>query len=359
MSTLEQLLLKNISAEPKSIKTHFTVVNIPNRRGQARYRCLRCNHEFECSGRSRLIHHVAGVSPSGSQIKHVRACSNPYEPLRLALLADIRKKDIGRRFDFKSLLEKRKDPEDGEGDEYDADDLADGEVDGPQAVHTIHSDSDTSDLLNQPNPHLGSTIPTTSITMESPTEGVDFTDAPARKIRKVGRRPTYCVSGLARFPKEKLLSIVQTMHQIAPQIVQLSLMMEQASGNLPADLVYLPPSKADGQLSQLSTILGPLADSLASSYLGSTAANTNNVQPPPDAAHPPSPSSSSPAPPAPPRPTTSDIMEYFKLLPYPLNSTPISQQVLSGLPIVSNKNTQVLNYEQLCQAFTQPHNHLK
>lgn len=75
-----------ISDNPAKIHSHFCRVSEANRKGQARFQCVKCGHEFECSGRKRLIQHIIGYSHQANRYKNVRACSNPHIPLKEALM---------------------------------------------------------------------------------------------------------------------------------------------------------------------------------------------------------------------------------------------------------------------------------
>lgn len=76
-----------ISDEPSQIHSHFVRVSEANRKGQARFKCVKCDHAFECSGRKRLIQHILGYSHQANRYKNVRACPNPHQPLKDALMA--------------------------------------------------------------------------------------------------------------------------------------------------------------------------------------------------------------------------------------------------------------------------------
>lgn len=75
-----------ISSKPEEYFTHFTKLMTSNKRGQTRYRCRTCLHEFECSGKIRRIQHILGNDLYISKEKNVRSCPNPYLPLKHALL---------------------------------------------------------------------------------------------------------------------------------------------------------------------------------------------------------------------------------------------------------------------------------
>lgn len=78
--------LSQISNNPEKFHSHFIKLRSPNRKGQTRYRCVTCSHEFECTGKLRLIQHILGSAYSGNQSKNVRSCPMPYLPLKEALL---------------------------------------------------------------------------------------------------------------------------------------------------------------------------------------------------------------------------------------------------------------------------------
>eukprot|EP01040_Poterioochromonas_malhamensis_P004899 gene4898-5254_t len=74
-----------ISNDPEEVKSHFDKISSPSKRGQARYRCKKCAYELECTGRGRLIVHIAGQLIPGTQ-KQVKFCPNPDEGLKEALI---------------------------------------------------------------------------------------------------------------------------------------------------------------------------------------------------------------------------------------------------------------------------------
>lgn len=95
--------LPEISSDPDHIKSHFAVID-HSHKGQVRYRCLTCSHEFSCNGRNRLIHHLTGMSPSGAA-KHVKPCPNPHQPLKDALINQINQEFPAKK---ENLLRRRK-----------------------------------------------------------------------------------------------------------------------------------------------------------------------------------------------------------------------------------------------------------
>jgi hypothetical protein len=74
-----------ISNNAEKFHSHFIKMRSPNRKGQTRYKCVTCGHEFECTGKLRLIQHILGAAYSGNQSKNVRSCPQPYLPLKEAL----------------------------------------------------------------------------------------------------------------------------------------------------------------------------------------------------------------------------------------------------------------------------------
>jgi hypothetical protein len=74
-----------ISNNAEKFHSHFIKMRSPNRKGQTRYKCNTCGHEFECTGKLRLIQHILGAAYSGNQSKNVRSCPSPYLPLKEAL----------------------------------------------------------------------------------------------------------------------------------------------------------------------------------------------------------------------------------------------------------------------------------
>ncbi len=75
-----------ISNNSEEYYTHFTKLKPSSRKGQTRYRCKTCLHEFECSGKIRRIQHILGNDLIIAKEKNVRSCPKPHEPLKAALL---------------------------------------------------------------------------------------------------------------------------------------------------------------------------------------------------------------------------------------------------------------------------------
>ena len=90
--TKESLLLQiptevgPISDDPNKIHSHFVRISDTNRKGQSRFKCVKCDHTFECSGQKRLLQHILGYSHQANRYKNVRACPNPHAPLKEALM---------------------------------------------------------------------------------------------------------------------------------------------------------------------------------------------------------------------------------------------------------------------------------
>lgn len=84
-----------ISDDPVLFQSHFIRLKVSNRKGQARYRCVTCSHEFECTGKLRLVQHILGRSYTGSQSRNVKYCPNPHLPLKNALLLKHGQNKIG------------------------------------------------------------------------------------------------------------------------------------------------------------------------------------------------------------------------------------------------------------------------
>ncbi len=210
MSTVGDLIINNISSNPKDVKTHFTVVQVSKpMRGQTRYRCLRCQHEFECCGLGRLVQHITGTRPTPTKTRDVKACPNPYRPLRDSLLEveEIRRKDLTA---YRSLLMKRKDDGISFEDQY----------------------TDLNETKNFNN---------------SSSNGPD------------GSRATeqYDNSGdVTGFSRDKLLALVLTMRTLSPQFMQLALfiqdMNEKFPTQSPGDITHLLPL-----LSMLGPVVSP------------------------------------------------------------------------------------------------------
>jgi hypothetical protein len=79
--------LQKISDTPEEYYTHYIKLKPSSRKGQTRFRCKTCLHEFECSGKVRRLQHILGNDFSLSKERNVRCCPVPYQPLKSALLA--------------------------------------------------------------------------------------------------------------------------------------------------------------------------------------------------------------------------------------------------------------------------------
>eukprot|EP01039_Chlorochromonas_danica_P019096 gene19096-23078_t len=75
-----------ISDNPEEVKSHYDRLSLPDKRGQARYRCKKCGYELICTGRGRLIVHIVGQLIPGTPQKQVKYCGNPDEGLKVALI---------------------------------------------------------------------------------------------------------------------------------------------------------------------------------------------------------------------------------------------------------------------------------
>jgi hypothetical protein len=75
-----------VSEDPKYFASHFIRLTKPNKKGQTRYRCVMCQHEFTCSGRKRRIQHILGKDYCIGKERNVSPCENPFLPLKENLL---------------------------------------------------------------------------------------------------------------------------------------------------------------------------------------------------------------------------------------------------------------------------------
>lgn len=77
-----------ISDDPDDYHSHFTQLTAKTSKGQARYRCVTCGHEFSCSGKRRKLQHILGRDFLLGKCKNrnVVPCPSPHEPLKRALL---------------------------------------------------------------------------------------------------------------------------------------------------------------------------------------------------------------------------------------------------------------------------------
>eukprot|EP01040_Poterioochromonas_malhamensis_P012842 gene12842-14070_t len=92
----------SISNNPEEVKSHYEKLSIPDRRGQARYRCKKCGYELECTGRGRLIVHIVGQLLSGTTQKQVKFCPNPDEGLKAALMSFMKTDKFHSRTKFRT-----------------------------------------------------------------------------------------------------------------------------------------------------------------------------------------------------------------------------------------------------------------
>lgn len=67
-----------ISSEADDYLSHFHCLSMKNEKGQARYRCVTCHHEFESSTKIRLIRHIIGYCDRPGVYMGVRSCSKPH-----------------------------------------------------------------------------------------------------------------------------------------------------------------------------------------------------------------------------------------------------------------------------------------
>lgn len=71
-----------ISSDPEGLYSHFIRLTKPSKKGQSRFRCVTCGHEFESSGRKRPIQHIIGYSFKPGLMKSVKTCLKPFQPLK-------------------------------------------------------------------------------------------------------------------------------------------------------------------------------------------------------------------------------------------------------------------------------------
>jgi hypothetical protein len=83
---MEQPDNTNISSLPDKYYTHFIQIVPPNKKGQARFSCRTCSHEFTCSGKRRRIQHILGKDYCLGKERNVVPCTKPFLPLKQALL---------------------------------------------------------------------------------------------------------------------------------------------------------------------------------------------------------------------------------------------------------------------------------
>eukprot|EP01040_Poterioochromonas_malhamensis_P015486 gene15486-17340_t len=91
-----------ISDNPEEVKSHYDRLSLPDKRGQARYRCKKCGYELICTGRGRLIVHIVGQLIPGTPQKQVKYCGNPDEGLKVALINYMKTDKFHSRSKFKT-----------------------------------------------------------------------------------------------------------------------------------------------------------------------------------------------------------------------------------------------------------------
>eukprot|EP01040_Poterioochromonas_malhamensis_P015485 gene15485-17339_t len=93
---------EQISDNPEEVKSHYERLSLPDKRGQARYRCKKCGYELICTGRGRLIVHIVGQLIPGTPQKQVKYCGNPDEGLKVALINYMKTDKFHSRLKFKT-----------------------------------------------------------------------------------------------------------------------------------------------------------------------------------------------------------------------------------------------------------------
>lgn len=242
MASEFQQIIPEISSDPNDVKSHFFLINQPSRHGQARYRCRTCRHEFECSGRSRLIHHVTGMNPDGTPVKHVRSCPSPFPPLREALIQQLGQK-LPQQESAATVLAKRKfssgsraipsislppavSPVKTRRSKTHEDELM-SEVDDVEEVNGLVDEEE--EMEEHSEEEEEGNLPSKPATIEEALSlaKASSTDHQFKKAKKVGRRPRFYAAGFTRLPKDRLLTIIDYINQLSPQIVEYAVIMEQ------------------------------------------------------------------------------------------------------------------------------------
>ena len=91
---IEPMSTDTISNDPSQVGSHFIQLRDRNKKGQTRFRCKTCGHEFTCSGKKRLIQHIIGKEYLIGKQRNISPCENPYLPLKEALLQKHRRDPI-------------------------------------------------------------------------------------------------------------------------------------------------------------------------------------------------------------------------------------------------------------------------
>lgn len=81
-----------ISSDPRLFDTHFIQLTKRKIKGQAKYQCRMCMHEFTCCGKRRRLQHILGDDLVLGKTKNVINCRTPYLPLKHALIQTYQKK---------------------------------------------------------------------------------------------------------------------------------------------------------------------------------------------------------------------------------------------------------------------------
>eukprot|EP00599_Poterioochromonas_sp_BG-1_P010965 CAMPEP_0173132854 /NCGR_PEP_ID=MMETSP1105-20130129/387_1 /TAXON_ID=2985 /ORGANISM="Ochromonas sp., Strain BG-1" /LENGTH=301 /DNA_ID=CAMNT_0014044427 /DNA_START=973 /DNA_END=1878 /DNA_ORIENTATION=- len=100
---------EQISDNPEEVKSHYERLSLPDKRGQARYRCKKCGYELICTGRGRLIVHIVGQLIPGTPQKQVKYCGNPDEGLKVALINYMKTDKFHSRSKFQRKLKTSRD----------------------------------------------------------------------------------------------------------------------------------------------------------------------------------------------------------------------------------------------------------
>lgn len=79
----------DISSIPQEVFSHFFRINDDQTKSN-RYQCKVCNYVFTASSSTRLKQHVMGYGVMGDKkyIRDIRECTNPFPPLKEALVND-------------------------------------------------------------------------------------------------------------------------------------------------------------------------------------------------------------------------------------------------------------------------------
>lgn len=221
--------LPKIADEASKVKTHFEILSIPTRKGQARYRCIKCSHEFECTGRNRLIQHIIGTP--GKNRKNVKICPDPHVPMKLNLLKSNQIQEEMKAEQTKTLLGKR--ILEGNNNSTILTDFHSSVVsstDEESSTVTLSSANTSPNLTPDKSRSPVSLLLSSSAFHQLPSYQSSQINNEGRKRQRLSLSSTSSPS-LEILPEqyrnlERMTSIINNIHNISPQVLKIAILME-------------------------------------------------------------------------------------------------------------------------------------